>query len=64
MTLPRGEKAGEQIRLPALPVEFDNERPGLYRDLPGPGADSREVLLAAGYSEAEVDELFASGAAG
>lgn len=41
---------GTIARLPALPLEFDGQRPGLFRDLPTPdqhGAELRERLAAA-----------------
>lgn len=62
VTVHRGVAAGETVKLPALPVELSGERPGLRRDLPGPGEDTRTVLAAAGYSAAEIDGLFKEGA--
>jgi crotonobetainyl-CoA:carnitine CoA-transferase CaiB-like acyl-CoA transferase len=41
---------GTIARLPALPLEFDGQRPGLFRDLPTPdqhGAELRSRLTAA-----------------
>lgn len=35
---------GRTARLPALPVAFGGQRPGLRRDLPPPGADTDAVL--------------------
>ena len=54
---------GVATRLPALPVEIDGERPGLRRPLPAPGADTAEVLTAAGFGDAEIRALIADGAA-
>jgi len=62
VTVHRGAHAGETVRLPALPVEFDARRPDLYRDLPGPGADTTEVLREAGFDEAEIRGLLDDGA--
>jgi crotonobetainyl-CoA:carnitine CoA-transferase CaiB-like acyl-CoA transferase len=55
---------GRSARLPALPIEMDRQRPRLRLDAPGPGQQSREVLKQAGFDEAEIAELFATGAAG
>jgi crotonobetainyl-CoA:carnitine CoA-transferase CaiB-like acyl-CoA transferase len=52
---------GRPARLPALPLELDEQRCGLRRDLGLPGADSREVLRDLGVSEAEFAELLRSG---
>jgi crotonobetainyl-CoA:carnitine CoA-transferase CaiB-like acyl-CoA transferase len=57
LTLPGGDKT----KLPSLPVEIDGSRPGLRRDLPTEGIDSRETLLAAGYQEEHIAELIAKG---
>lgn len=62
VTMTRGVRAGEAVKLPALPVEMQGQRPGLRRDLPAPGADTREVLAAAGYSEAAIEQLLRDGA--
>ncbi|TWB45895.1 CaiB/BaiF CoA transferase family protein [Nitrospirillum pindoramense] len=51
------------IRLPALPVELDGQRPGVVRDLAKPGEHTREVLAGLGYGEAEVADLLARGLA-
>jgi crotonobetainyl-CoA:carnitine CoA-transferase CaiB-like acyl-CoA transferase len=43
---------GTVARLPALPLEIDGERPGLFRDLPRPdqhGAELRAQLAAGGH---------------
>jgi len=61
VTIPDGEHAGEQARLPALPMELDGRRLGVRRDVPRMGEHSREVLLEAGYTDEEVDELVKAG---
>ena len=48
---------GETVKLPALPIEFDRQKTGLYRDLPGPGDGAREYLERAGIAAERVDEL-------
>jgi len=55
---------GETIKLPGLPLEFDGEKTGLYRDLPQPGQGAREHLLNLGFSESRLDQLVASGVVG
>lgn len=57
VTLHRGERAGEAVKLPALPVELGGERPGLRRDLPAAGADTDAVLRDAGYDERAIRKL-------
>jgi crotonobetainyl-CoA:carnitine CoA-transferase CaiB-like acyl-CoA transferase len=56
--------ASAPIRQLGIPVKL-TRTPGEHSRLPGPGLGehTREVLLAAGYSEAEVAELISSGAA-
>ena len=53
LTLPDGRS----VKLPALPVAFDGQRPGLRRDLARPGQDNAGIAAALGYSEAEVAAL-------
>jgi crotonobetainyl-CoA:carnitine CoA-transferase CaiB-like acyl-CoA transferase len=57
ITISDGPRAGEQTRLPALPLEMGGERFGVHRDVPRAGQHTREVLREAGYSEAEVGAL-------
>jgi len=52
---------GRATKLPALPIEMAGRRFGLRHDLPGIGANGRELLLARGLSEADVDALVAEG---
>jgi len=42
--------------------KFDRTPPEVPPPVPAPGAQSREILAAAGFDSAEVDALFASGA--
>lgn len=51
VTMARGESEGQQVKLPAIPLEMDQQRFGLYRDLPAPGRDTIEVLEAAGFDD-------------
>lgn len=57
LTLPSGVKT----KLPALPIELNGQRLGLYRDLPLQGQHSSSVLLAAGYTQPEIDAMIESG---
>jgi crotonobetainyl-CoA:carnitine CoA-transferase CaiB-like acyl-CoA transferase len=52
---------GRTTKLPALPIEMSGRRFGLRHDLPGIGANGRELLLSRGLSEADVDGLVAQG---
>lgn len=55
--LPVRMPQGGEAKLPALPVQMDGQRFGLYRDLPQPGQHSREVLAECGFSQEEIDRL-------
>jgi crotonobetainyl-CoA:carnitine CoA-transferase CaiB-like acyl-CoA transferase len=57
VTLPEGR----EIRVPALPIEMNNERPGKWRDVPDIGEHSAEIAAELGYSEAEIADLKNSG---
>jgi crotonobetainyl-CoA:carnitine CoA-transferase CaiB-like acyl-CoA transferase len=53
--------ASVRARLPALPIDMDGARLGLRRQPPAAGADTRDVLAAAGLAPAEIDRLAAAG---
>jgi len=57
MTIPDGERAGTSARLPALPLEMDGKRLGVFRDVPRQGQHSKEVLTELGYDAAETEAL-------
>ena len=61
VTMPRGAREGEQVKLPALPLEMGGDRMGLDRDLPGVGEDSRSVLSSLGYADDEIERLIDQG---
>jgi crotonobetainyl-CoA:carnitine CoA-transferase CaiB-like acyl-CoA transferase len=50
---------GAATRLPALPLEFDGERPGLQHDIPTIGRDGDAILRDLGFDEAEIAALTA-----
>jgi crotonobetainyl-CoA:carnitine CoA-transferase CaiB-like acyl-CoA transferase len=52
---------GSRIKLPALPIEFDQQKTTLYRDLPAPGAGARAHLRQLGIAEDEVEALLQAG---
>ena len=60
VTLPDGRKT----KLPLLPIELDGHRPTRGGSLPQPGEHTREVLLALGYGDAEIEQMIASGSVG
>ena len=57
-----GEFKGKTISLPALPIEMDGQRFGLYQPVPAAGEHTHEVLVDAGYSETEIQAMLDSGA--
>ena len=50
---------GAATRLPALPLEFDGERPGLQHDIPTIGRDGDAILRDLGFDDAEIAALAA-----
>lgn len=54
---------GRRLKLPGLPVEMDGHELGLRRNPPVIGEHTREVLLEAGFTEAEIDAMAAAGKA-
>ena len=59
LTVTDGPRAGEKTRLPALPLEMDGARFGVFRDVPRAGQHTREILAEAGYGAGQIDELIA-----
>ncbi len=53
LTLPNGD----DTRLPALPIEFDGERPGRSISPPLPGAHTRDVLEAYDIDDDEIEKM-------
>ena len=51
---------GSTTKLPALPIEIAGARPGLYRDVPQAGADTRTVLGELGLGMDEIAALAAA----
>jgi crotonobetainyl-CoA:carnitine CoA-transferase CaiB-like acyl-CoA transferase len=41
---------GKPVKVPALPIQFGDERPGLRMDLPAPGEHTEEVLRSLGIA--------------
>jgi crotonobetainyl-CoA:carnitine CoA-transferase CaiB-like acyl-CoA transferase len=63
-TVTDGEFAGDQVKLPALPLEMNGSRFGLHQPVPRAGEHSRSILEGCGYSGAEIDRLIADGVVG
>lgn len=61
-TMARAVDGLRLVGLPALPVEFGRDRPGLVRQPPGVGEHGRELLAEAGYTSGEIAGLIARGA--
>lgn len=51
---------GKYADLPALPLEFSDERLGVRRDVPGAGEHTPEVLKGLGFSQQEIDQFIAA----
>ncbi len=64
ITVTDGERAGQQTRLPALPLMMDGARFGIHHDVPRAGQHTREVLTAIGYAAGEIEALLADGVIG
>jgi len=60
-TVTDGEFKGEQVKLPAIPIEMDGQRFGLHQPVPHAGEHTRAVLAEAGYSDADIDGMLAAG---
>lgn len=57
LTLPDGRK----VKLPALPMALDGERPAAQRDLVPPGADNAAIAAELGYGAEEIAALRENG---
>jgi crotonobetainyl-CoA:carnitine CoA-transferase CaiB-like acyl-CoA transferase len=60
-TVTDGEFKGEQVELPALPIEMNGARFGLHQPVPHAGEHTREVLAEAGYSADAVQAMIDAG---
>jgi crotonobetainyl-CoA:carnitine CoA-transferase CaiB-like acyl-CoA transferase len=63
-TVTDGEFKGEQVELPALPIEMDGHRFGLHQPVPHAGEHTREVLAEVGYSAEDIEAMVGSGVVG
>ncbi len=61
LTLTGGERDGEVVKLPALPIEFSGERLGVRQDLPREGEHSRQAAAEAGYANDDIEQMIADG---
>ena len=52
---------GQGVRLPAMPVEFNGERPTARLNPPRSGEHTVNILRDAGYDDASIDALIADG---
>lgn len=57
VTLPDGSNRGCRTRLPALPLQLDEQRPGLRIDVPRAGEHTSEILTTLGFNLSEVRSL-------
>ncbi|MCB2108085.1 MAG: CoA transferase, partial [Rhodobacteraceae bacterium] len=63
LTVADGEKKGDKMKLPAVPVEVGGVRPGVRLDVPRQGQHTNEVLKELGYSDADIANLVSAGKA-
>ena len=49
--------AGQETKLPALPLQMDGKRFGVRRDVPKQGQHTRDVLQELGFSDGDIDAL-------
>ncbi len=61
VTLPDGERAGEQVKTTLFPITLAGSRLGVRLQPPRLGEHSRELLATAGYATTEIDDLLARG---
>ncbi len=61
LTIPEGEFKGAKVKLPALPLEVDGKRFGVFRDLTRQGQDTRAVLKELGYKPEKIKALLKAG---
>ena len=61
VSVTEGDRAGETMRLPALPLAMDGRRFGVHRDIPRAGEHTREVIAEIGYGDDAIDQLIATG---
>jgi len=61
VTLPDGENAGKEVRLPALPLEVGGQKFSARHNLPTAGQNSRAVLAEAGFSDEEISRFESGG---
>jgi crotonobetainyl-CoA:carnitine CoA-transferase CaiB-like acyl-CoA transferase len=57
VALPDGPRAGQKVKTTLLPFTLAGERLGVRLDPPRLGAHTRELLSAAGYSNAQIEDL-------
>jgi len=60
-TVTDGEFKGEQVELPALPIEMDGKRFGLHQPVPRAGEHTRAVMSELGYEQVQIDALIETG---
>jgi crotonobetainyl-CoA:carnitine CoA-transferase CaiB-like acyl-CoA transferase len=63
VTLPDGDKAGQQVKTTLFPITMDGSRLGVRLQPPRHGQHSDELLRSLGYEGQEIEALRAAGAA-
>jgi crotonobetainyl-CoA:carnitine CoA-transferase CaiB-like acyl-CoA transferase len=50
-----------RLRTPGFPIRFSKTESRLFRGAPEVGEHTREILSAAGYADADIDDLVSKG---
>jgi len=64
LTVTDGPRAGEPMRLPALPLAMDGHRFGVHQDVPRAGEHTRGILKEAGFTDAQINAMVEAGVVG
>ncbi|MCE7901334.1 MAG: CoA transferase [Gammaproteobacteria bacterium PRO9] len=64
LTVTDGPRAGEPMRLPALPLAMDGHRFGVHQDVPRAGEHTRGILKKAGFTDAQINAMVEAGIVG
>ena len=64
LTVTDGDRKGQSMKLPALPLQMGGQRFGVHRDVPRAGQHTREILTDAGYTAEQIGAMIEKGIVG